>query len=193
MESSTELSWEDLCEREEHYNREISRNIKPCQVSSSKELEQSPLNTKLTIPTPTPHSAAPPSPPLPTAGMDLNSSIGQVEHVKVAMDGPSLAARPGSGPLGLVLSFDEALSQFPRSKVYRDPSRLDSDRERWASLCKMYGPQRVTEIFAGYVKRSDASCVDDLFKRFFGYLTENLHLKRVDQPAPSENYTSPGR
>jgi hypothetical protein len=67
MESSAELSWEELCEREELYNREISGNIKPYQESSSNELEQSPLNTKLTIPTPTPHSVAPPSPPLPTA------------------------------------------------------------------------------------------------------------------------------
>jgi hypothetical protein len=23
-----------------------------------------------------------------------------------------------------------------------------------------------------------------LFKRFFGYITENVHLRRVDQPSP---------
>jgi hypothetical protein len=49
----------------------------------------------------------------------------------------------------------------------------------------MYGLQKVADIFAWYAKESDASSLDVLFNRFFGYLTENLHLKRVDQSAAS--------
>ena len=62
MESSTELSWEDLLGREELYNEEKGRNINPCQGSTSEEPQQSPLDTKLNIPTPSPHSVAPPFP-----------------------------------------------------------------------------------------------------------------------------------
>jgi membrane-bound lytic murein transglycosylase MltF len=47
----------------------------------------------------------------------------------------------------------------------------------------MYGLQKVADLFAWYAKESDANSIDALFERFFGYLTENLHLKRVDQPA----------
>jgi DNA-binding transcriptional ArsR family regulator len=67
MESSDELSWEDLRDREDLYYEGVGRNNNLCQGSTSKELEQSRLNTKLTIPTPSPNSAAPPSPPLPPA------------------------------------------------------------------------------------------------------------------------------
>jgi hypothetical protein len=50
------------------------------------------------------------------------------------------------------------------------------------SLCNTYGQRSVADHFAYYVKESDANSLDVLFKRFFGYLTENLHLNRVDQP-----------
>jgi hypothetical protein len=157
VEGSTEPSWEDLRQMEEMHKNDTDSNINPCSQSSSKEPEEPELNTELTILTPPPNSAPPPSPPLP-------------------------AKREGSA-LAAAESFDEALLLFPRTKVYRDVSRLESDRKRWVSLCNMYGLRRVADIFAWYVKDSDARSLDVLFERFFGYITENLHLRRVDQPA----------
>lgn len=177
---ASDYDWEGLQQLE---NQEFSREIEDQSrmLSSSKEPVQSTLNTKLTIPTPSPNSAPPPSPPLP-GRVDPNGSIKQVDLGQAAPDVPSLSAMPEGSALGAVESFDEALSLFRRSKVYRDPSQLELDRQRWVSLCNMYGLRPVADHFAYYVKDSDANSPDVLFKRFFGYITENLHLKRIDQP-----------
>jgi hypothetical protein len=114
--------------------------------------------------------------------MDRNRSINQVDPAQAAPNVPSLPANPEGSAHGAAESFDEALRLFPRIKVHRDPSQLELDRERWVSLCNMYGLRPVAEHFAYYVKDSDANSPDVLFKRFFGYITENLHLKRIDQP-----------
>ena len=58
--------WEGLQELEnEEFSREVE--VQSCLLSSPREPIQSTLNTELTIPTPSPISAPPPSPPLPAS------------------------------------------------------------------------------------------------------------------------------
>jgi len=62
-ESSTELSWEVLGEIENWHIEETGTNNNPYLQSSPKEPKQSTSNREVIGPTPSPHSAAPPSPP----------------------------------------------------------------------------------------------------------------------------------
>ena len=191
-EASYEASSDDWEELQELENEELTGEVEDQSrmLNSSKEPVQSTLITELTIPTPSPNSAPPPSPPLP-AGMGWDSSIKQVDLALAAQDVPNLLAKPEGSARGAAESFDDALRLFRRTKVYRDPSQLELDRERWVSLCNMYGRRQVADHFAYYVKDSDAKSPDVLFKRFFGYITENLHLKRIDQPGT--HVTAEGR
>src|ERR1039458_9707193 len=64
--TSDEVADDDWKGLQELENEELGREVEvqSCLLSSSKEPEQSTLNTKLRIPTPSPTSAPPPSPPL---------------------------------------------------------------------------------------------------------------------------------
>jgi hypothetical protein len=72
-EASYEASNDDWEELQQLENEEFTREVEDQSrmLSSSKEPVQSTLNTDLTIPTPSPISAPPPSPPLPKAGPEF--------------------------------------------------------------------------------------------------------------------------
>jgi hypothetical protein len=97
---ASNYDWEGLQELEnEEFSREVEDQSR--MLSSSKEPVQSTLNTRLTIPTPSPNSAPPPSPPLPKAApafIKVGASI-----FKVPEPGGMMIPHRGKLPLGAIV------------------------------------------------------------------------------------------
>ena len=97
---ASDSDWEGLQQLEnEEFTREVEDQSR--MLSSSKEPVQSTLNTRLTIPTPSPISAPPPSPPLPKAApafMKVGASI-----FKVPEPGGIMIPHRGKLPAGAIV------------------------------------------------------------------------------------------
>ena len=97
---ASDSDWEGLQQLDnEEFTREVEDQSR--MLSSSKEPVQSTLNTRLTIPTPSPNSAPPPSPPLPKvapAFIRVGASI-----FKVPEPGGMMIPHRGKLPLGAIV------------------------------------------------------------------------------------------
>ena len=201
MEEVSELSYEEMCEREKWSNEEKDTNITPYAQSTSDNPEQSEYDNNKEPITPSPHCAAPPS-PLP-AGRDSNRSVEQTEHPKLAPDvstppAVSIATpmRDGKPVSPISATFAQArllaLDHTDHFNPYVERNRKLVDYFRhevhWHFDCLDFTPDKVLAAFKYFVDKylaNRTSKVDDPLGMFFQHKTKVVmeEMKRADPNA----------